>query len=264
MERALSQLLNIAINFLRKEVFEWWLGMDVSFLDPAIVNNIKNMASKLRPTGHLDQDMVLFNSALNVAHSTGTMAEYLESECNLPDNFLNNLSGDQYINRWDRELRKMAQQVDEVRIVPIPKTADDPVKDQQNYRGIKIDIEWPKGSIRSYEGDDTYVTHMKCSYGRIKNIQGVDGDELDCYVGDKNSDIIYIIEQLNDESEFDEQKLMIGFDSEEEAADMYLQHMPAYMLGDVSKIPLDKLKNALYGDPEDRRGQEDLIPSEEQ
>jgi hypothetical protein len=35
------------------------------------------------------------------------------------------------------------------------------------------------------------------------------------------------------------------------------------MLGDVRQVPLDKLVNALYGKPEDRRGQEDLEPSEE-
>jgi gamma-glutamylcyclotransferase (GGCT)/AIG2-like uncharacterized protein YtfP len=44
---------------------------------------------------------------------------------------------------------------------------------------------------------------------------------------------------------------------------MYLQHMPAYMLGDIREVPIDKLKNALYGQPEDRRGEEDLVPSDE-
>ena len=146
----------------------------------------------------------------------------------------------------------------------IEKFADDEVKDTKDYHGIKIDIEWPKGSIRSYEGSDTYVTHMLCSYGYARGIEGSDGDQLDIYLGDGDSDTAYIVDQLDDEGNFDEQKVLLGFDSEAEAADIYLQHMPGYMLGDIREVPVDKLKNALYGDPEDRRSQDDLVPSEEQ
>src|SRR5690606_26746903 len=58
----------------------------------------------------------------------------------------------------------------------INKSADDQIKNTKNFHGLEIDIEWPKGSIRSYKGDDTYVTHMKCDYGYVRNIEGADGD----------------------------------------------------------------------------------------
>ena len=147
--------------------------------------------------------------------------------------------------------------------ISLSKHADDQVKDQKDYRGIKIDIEWPKGSIRSYEGDDTYVTHMKCDYGYAKGVEGTDADSLDIYLGDADSDTAYVVEQLKEDGSYDEDKLMVGFLSEEDAADMYLQHMPAYMLGDIREIPIDKLKNALYSQPDDRRGEADLVPAEE-
>ena len=146
----------------------------------------------------------------------------------------------------------------------LTKTAgDDKVKAQKEYQGIKIGVEWPKGSIRSYEGDDTYVTHMGCDYGYAQGIEGTDQDSLDIYLGDAASDVAFVVEQLKEDGSYDEDKVMLGFNTEAEASDMYLQHMPAYMLGDIREVPVDKLKSALYGEPEDRRGQDDLVPSEE-
>lgn len=143
------------------------------------------------------------------------------------------------------------------------KTANDSIKDTTNYKGIEIDIEWPKGSIRSYEGEDTYVTYMECSYGYVRGIDGSDGEELDIYLGDEDSDIVFVIEQVKDDGSYDEDKIMLGFNSEEDAVDMYLQHMPAFMLGDIRTVSVEKLVNALNGEPEDRRGEEDQVLSEE-
>ncbi len=140
---------------------------------------------------------------------------------------------------------------------------DDEIKGVVDYHGIQVNIEWPKGSIRSYEGDDTYVTHMRCNYGYADGTTGTDGDSLDVYLGDVDSDVAYVIEQLKDDGSYDEDKVMLGFASKEDAENAYLDHMPAYMLGDVREVPVEKLVNALYGKPEDRRGQEDLVPSEE-
>lgn len=149
--------------------------------------------------------------------------------------------------------------------VEVVKLANDPVKDTVDYQGIKMDVEWPAGSIRSYDGQDTYVTHMKADYGYARGVDGNDGEELDIYLANRDSDspIAYIIEQLKDDGSYDEDKIVLGVSSEGEAADVFLQHMPAYMLGDIREVPVDRLVNALYGEPEDRRGQEDVVPEEE-
>ena len=141
--------------------------------------------------------------------------------------------------------------------------ANDPVKSKRNYKGIDIDIEWPRGSIRSYKGSDTYATHMKCDYGYTAGITGSDGEELDIYLGPDDTDTAFIIEQMKEDGSYDEDKVMLGFASEDDAIEMYLQHMPAYMLGEIRAVPIDTLYNALYGEPEDRRGQDDQVPSEE-
>jgi len=147
----------------------------------------------------------------------------------------------------------------------LSKKANDPIKDSVDFHGIKVNIEWPAGSIRSYEGQDSYITHMKADYGYAHDIMGNDGEELDIYLADRDSrsDKGYIIEQLNHDGEYDEDKIVLGVDSEGEAVDVYLQHMPSYMLGDVREVSVDKLKHALYGEPEDRRGEDDAIPEEE-
>jgi hypothetical protein len=106
---------------------------------------------------------------------------------------------------------------------------------------------------------------MKADYGYARGINGNDGEELDIYLVDRDSDspVAFIIEQVTEDGEYDEDKIVLGARSEGEAIDIYLQHMPEYMLGDVREVPVDKLVNALYGQPEDRRGEEDLVPSEE-
>ena len=68
---------------------------------------------------------------------------------------------------------------------------------------------------------------------------------------------------MKEDGSYDEDKVMLGFASEDDAIEMYLQHMPAYMLGEIRAVPIDTLYNALYGEPEDRRGQDDQVPSEE-
>jgi len=145
----------------------------------------------------------------------------------------------------------------------LEKTANDPTKAIKDYQGIKMDVEWPKGSIRSYEGSDTYATHMKCDYGYAAGVEGSDGEELDIYLGPEDTEIAYVIEQMKDDGSYDEDKVMLGFASEEDATEMFLQHMPAYMLGEIRAVPIETLYNALYGEPEDRRGQDDIVPSEE-
>jgi hypothetical protein len=256
MQDDLIKLLAKAINFIREEVFNRWIEIyaeQIRAMNPGIVQNIESVRNKLIPTGDVNKDIVTFNSALNTVHTTGPLVQYLEKWFGINTSSLDRLSrGTGYIERWNREIGPF-----------LAKVANDPVKDTTNYKGIEIDIEWPKGSVRSYEGDDTYVTHMKCHYGYARGIDGNDGEELDIYLGDNDSDIAFIIEQVKEDGSYDEDKICLGFNDEEEAVDMYLCHMPAFMLGDIRAVPVDKLLNALYGEPEDRRGEEDLVPSEE-
>lgn len=352
LKQLLTSLLRKAIEFLREGVYKRWLDTKgPEAVDRNTVTNIENMAKLLVASGDPYRDLAIFSRALNIVHQTGPMAELVERWYGISALALEGLSlGHGYTERWDREIAKVAANLDKVRIVEvtgedirnlydvdfvmgghhyrydfIPEdeiwidealdtesdkistiihellerylmrdmgmpyeeahevsntiedstraklsglvhqklAKDDPVKQQKNYHGIKIDIEWPQGSIRSYKGQDTYVTLMKCDYGYVRGVKGTDQDSLDVYLGDDDSDTAYIIEQLKEDGTYDEDKTMLGFKSEQDAVDMYLKHLPAYMLGDVRAVPIDKLVTALYGEPEDRRGQDDLVPSEE-
>lgn len=217
-------------------------------IPPSIIKVYNELESGI--TGDTGQDIILFQKALTTAHQSGNMSEYLAEMTNITTDLLNDLTAGKYIPEWDAELSKIA---------------NDPVKDTVNFQGIDIDIEWPSGSIRSYEGDDTYVTHMKADYGYARGVEGNDGEELDIYLADRESTspVAFIIEQLDGEGNYDEDKIVLGVESEGEAADIYLEHMPSYALGDIREVPIERLRNALYGKPEDRRGQEDQVPSEE-
>ena len=94
---------------------------------------------------------------------------------------------------------------------------------------LKIAIENPAGSIRSGtdpNGNEWQIT-MKHHYGFIENTDGADGDEIDVFVKNhlaNDPEYAYIIKQLDINGQFDEQKVIIGAESEEEAKEIYLSN----------------------------------------
>lgn len=90
---------------------------------------------------------------------------------------------------------------------------------------------------------------MQAHYGYIKGTRAADGDEVDCYLGpNEMSQQAYIVTQLKkDTGEFDEVKLMLGFNSEEEAKTMYLNHYSndARFFGGIVPYHMEVLKTAL-------------------
>lgn len=102
-----------------------------------------------------------------------------------------------------------------------------------NYRkgkvrigGLEIAIETPKGAIRrGREPDGTpWQVTMPAHYGYVKRTEGADGDQVDVYLGPKADEPhrVWVIDQLDCETgEFDEHKVMIGFESESEAIMTY-------------------------------------------
>jgi ppGpp synthetase/RelA/SpoT-type nucleotidyltranferase len=114
------------------------------------------------------------------------------------------------------------------------------------FRGIPVVIQWPKGSTRVGERKDgtPFKTEMKADYGYVPNtIASGDEERLDVYIGpNKESDTVYVIEQARkDTGEFDEYKVMLGFDSLEEAEEMYEYHIKDgdVQLDDIGEVPFD-------------------------
>lgn len=91
--------------------------------------------------------------------------------------------------------------------------------------GIEVSIENPKGSVRSGVSPDgnAWQVEMPVAYGYIKRTKGADGDHLDAFIGDsQSSEKVYVFDQIDlGTQKFDEQKVMIGFDSELDAIEAY-------------------------------------------
>ncbi|MES3674452.1 DEAD/DEAH box helicase family protein [Halomonas elongata] len=124
-----------------------------------------------------------------------------------------------------------------------------------NYRkgkvrldGLDVAIENPKGSTRSGTDPDgrEWESTMAHHYGDIKGTVGADGDNLDVFVGDRpENGKAFVIDQVNDDGSFDEHKVMLGFDSVEEAREGYLANYEEGWqgLGEISEVSTQDLKS---------------------
>ena len=93
-----------------------------------------------------------------------------------------------------------------------------------------ITIENPKGSERS--GTDAngkkWSVKMNNTYGYIRGTEGVDGDHIDVFLAEDmdkwDGKYVFVVDQYNPDGTFDEHKVMLGFNSMEEARSAYLSN----------------------------------------
>ena len=129
------------------------------------------------------------------------------------------------------------------------------------YHGLPLVIEWPKGCVR--EGKDSsgkvWRREMKADYGYIDDTSGKgDTEPLDIYIGDDSkADKVFVIEQLGEDGEFDEYKLVTGVPDLESAQALYLAHYPEGWekdrLGDVFEAAISDLKGAVKEHQEEEK-----------
>ena len=120
---------------------------------------------------------------------------------------------------------------------------------------MTISLENPKGSKRSGVDSDgnKWETTMPHHYGYIKGTKGRDKDHLDVFIGpdaeDEDLDV-FVIDQLNKDSKFDEHKIMIGFKNKSDAKDGYLGSYEKGWdgLGAITKMNLGEFKEWIDGD----------------
>lgn len=116
--------------------------------------------------------------------------------------------------------------------------------------GFDITIENPKGSYRC--GKDRNGKSWKClmhnDYGYFRKTVGKDGDAVDVFLGPNlNSKKIFPIDQFIN-GKFDETKVMMGFDSKEEAKAAYLSNYSADWKGFkyITEVDIDTFAKWLY------------------
>jgi hypothetical protein len=116
---------------------------------------------------------------------------------------------------------------------------------ETTFQGLDIAIENGVGSTRKGENADgsKWSVKYKTPYGYIRGTTGADGEELDVYVGpERDADTAYVVHQKKDDGSYDEDTVMLGYDSKASAKADILRHYsdPKYV-GSVDAIPMEKL-----------------------
>lgn len=103
-------------------------------------------------------------------------------------------------------------------------------KGHVNFQGLDVSIENPAGSVRSGKDPDgkPWSTDMAHHYGYIKGTVGKDKDKdhIDTFIGNSpESQKVFVVDQIDPKTgKFDEAKVMMGFDSQDEATMGYLRN----------------------------------------
>lgn len=93
-----------------------------------------------------------------------------------------------------------------------------------------ITVENPKGSVRrgTDQNGNSWETTMQNTYGYIRGTEGVDGDHIDVFLTNDidgwNGRRVYVVDQYNEDGTFDEHKVMLGFNDEDDARNAYLSN----------------------------------------
>jgi hypothetical protein len=113
------------------------------------------------------------------------------------------------------------------------------------FAGMEISVETDVGQQRHWHdphSGESGSTTMLYPYGFIRRTDGEDGEEIDVYVGpDQAAPYAHVVHQMKkpEFSEYDEDKVMLGFGSAEAARAAYLAHYndPRFF-GDMTVMPV--------------------------
>lgn len=133
------------------------------------------------------------------------------------------------------------------------KESGDYKKGHVKIQDFDIAIENPKGSVRSGVDKDgkEWSQEMHNTYGYFEGTKGKDSDDVDCFIGPNPlSEDIFVIDQLDKDGNFDEHKVMFGFDSSEEAREAYLSNYEEGWtgLGDITKVNVEDFRKWVQKD----------------
>lgn len=134
--------------------------------------------------------------------------------------------------------------------------ADGGTLDRVVFAGLPLVIENRAGTVREWTDTDGArgATTMKHDYGYIDGTFGEDADELDAYRGpNENAAEAHVVYQMSKSSsfnDFDEKKVMLGFDSADDAKTAYVaQYNDPRFFGWMESMPVDELRARLRAHP---------------
>jgi Inorganic Pyrophosphatase/Protein of unknown function (DUF935) len=116
------------------------------------------------------------------------------------------------------------------------------------WQGLEIGVESLPGQVR-FPGT-SHAKKLRSGYGHIRGFVGADKEALDIYIyagllnreEPQGSDRLFQIDQLSlEDGDFDEHKLMAGYESEQAAKDAYLQEMSPDHFGGIQEVTVADL-----------------------
>ena len=148
----------------------------------------------------------------------------------------------QYIYIDPTGKKKVAAETPTPYNVPEPeflKYAGEP-KRQTTIKGIKMKVELEKGDIRrgvNKETGEPWEKEMHAAYGHIPKTRGHDGETVDIYLKEPGFFAeVYCVKQVKKDGTHDEDKLMVGFSSPDEAIECYKKHVPKWCFGSMQTL----------------------------
>lgn len=112
------------------------------------------------------------------------------------------------------------------------------------WQGLQLAIENEPGSVRTFLNPDGSIgeKRMVFPYGYVCGSTGADGDEVDCFVGpDLDAPFVFIVRARTkgDWDRYDEDKVMIGFASIDDAERVFLaSYDDDRFLGEIESMPV--------------------------
>lgn len=150
------------------------------------------------------------------------------------------INSSDFSNGKDTEKSAVTQTIGEKVAQAEAETEQNPTEGQKeagNYKKghvrigqFDITVENPKGSVRrgTDQNGNSWETTMHNTYGYIRGTEGVDGDHIDVFLTDDidgwNGRRVYVVDQYNEDGTFDEHKVMLGFNDEDDAREAYFSN----------------------------------------
>lgn len=195
-----------------------------------------------------EQDGTQKSSSMNTPSTSSASKDSKSSE--IKQEYEDIFAKAERIARESEVKRKITEAEKETDVNPTEgqKEAGNYKKGHVTVDGLDVTIEQPKGSVRRGKDADgkEWESEMHNTYGYIKGTEGVDGDHIDIFLSDNPaSGHVFVVDQVNPKTgEFDEHKVMYGFDSAEEAKQAYLSNYEKGWkgLGDITEVTKEEFK----------------------
>lgn len=134
--------------------------------------------------------------------------------------------------------------------------------------GLNIAVENPRGSERRGTDPDgkEWAHTMSDHYGYIKSSIGSDNEQIDTYIGrNPESEQVFIVDQIDQKTGgFDEHKVMMGFNSQEDAIQAYSSNFDkGWKVGPVRAMNKDEFKSWLKDGDTKKPAGESAAPQSE-